>query len=112
MTKPACQSIYDGCRRLADEGAAPTYDRMMLAIDEPALQSLLVEIDDTARATDQASADPLELLNGLYETFQRREIERRRPAQIGALREGRLDVAQQAAMLDEIVRRKREGMRD
>ena len=80
----------------------------MLEFDEPALKSLLVGIDEAAQATGQASADPEILLNGLVETFQRKEIERQRPARIGALREGGLDELQQAEMLEDIIRQKRQ----
>ena len=79
----------------------------MLEFHQPAIQSLLVGIDETAQATGQSAADPEVLLNGLIETFQRKEIERQRPAQIGTLREGGLDDAQQAALLDDILRQKR-----
>ena len=79
----------------------------MLDFDEPALKSLLVGIDEAAQATGQSSADPEILLSGLVETFQRKEIERQRPARIGALREGGLDELQQAEMLEEIIRQKR-----
>ena len=79
----------------------------MLEFHQPAIQSLLVGIDETAQATGQLAADPEVLLNGLIETFQRKEIERQRPAQIGTLREGGLDDAQQAALLDDILRQKR-----
>ncbi len=107
MTNAMCRRIFDACRRLADESGELSFDRLMLAFDDPAMQSFLVGIDETAEAMGQPSADPEVLLNDLYETHRREEIERQRPGQIGALREGGLDVAQQAALLDDIVRRKR-----
>lgn len=103
----SCRRIYETCCRLADEGVEPSFDRLMLEFDEPTIQSLLVGIDETAQATGQAAADPGVLLNGLIETFQRKEIERQRPGQIGTLREGGLDDAEQAALLDDILRQKR-----
>ena len=39
--------------------------------------------------------------------MKRKEIERQRPAQIVALREGGLDDQQQAAMLEDIIRQER-----
>ncbi len=102
-----CRQVYETCCRLSDEGIEPSFDRLMLEFNEPAIQSLLVGIDETAQATGQPSADPDALLNGLVETYQRKEIERRRPVQIGTLREGGLDEAAQAALLDDILRQKR-----
>jgi len=48
------------------------------------------------------------LLDDLIKTLNEKEIERRRPAQIVALREGGMDVQQQSAMLEEILRRERD----
>jgi DNA primase len=107
IVAPSCRRVYETCCRLADEGVEPSFDRLMLEFHQPAIQSLLVGIDETAQATGQVAADPELLLNGLIETFQRKEIERQRPAQIGTLREGGLDDAQQAALLDDILRQKR-----
>jgi DNA primase len=105
----ACRRIFETCCRLLDEGIAPMFDRLMLEFDEPAMKNLLVGIDEAAHATGQATADPELLLSGLMETFQRKEIERQRPARIGALREGGLDELQQAEMLEEIIRQKRQA---
>jgi DNA primase len=107
IANSSCRRIYETCCRLFDESVEPTFDRLMLEFDEPAIQSLLVGIDETAQATGQPAADPEVLLRGLVESFQRKEIERQRPAQIGTLREGGLDDTQQAALLDEILRQKR-----
>jgi hypothetical protein len=99
--------VYETCCRLSDEGIEPSFDRLMLDFDEPAIQSLLVGIDETAQATGQQAADPEVLLNGLVETYQRKEIEKRRPVQIGTLREGGLNDAEQAALLDDILQQRR-----
>jgi DNA primase len=104
---PSCRRVYETCCRLDDDGVEPSFDRLMLEFDQPTVQSFLVGIDETALATGQPAADPEVLLNGLIETFQRKEIERQRPVQLGALREGGLDEAQQAALLDDILRQKR-----
>jgi DNA primase len=107
IMNPSCRRVYETCCRLSDEGIEPSFERLMLDFDEPAIQSLLVGIDETAQATGQPAADPDVLLNGLVETYQRKEIEKRRPVQIGTLREGGLDEAAQAALLDDILRQKR-----
>ncbi len=102
-----CRRIYETCCRLDDEGIVPTFDRLMLEFDEPAMKSLLVEFDENGRAKGRSMADPSVLLEELLRTMQRKEAEKQRPAQIVALREGGLDVQQQAAMLEDIIRQKR-----
>jgi hypothetical protein len=107
LASESCRQIYETCCRLADESILPTFDRLMLEFDEPTIQSLLVGVDERAQATGQPSADPESLLNGLVMTMNREEAEKQRPAQIVTLREGGLDVQQQAAMLEDIIRQKR-----
>ncbi|MEN6557890.1 MAG: DNA primase [Thermoguttaceae bacterium] len=103
-----CRKIFETCCRLADEGVEPTFDRLMLEFDEPGLKNLLVGLDERGRAKGRDSDDPAALLDDLIKTLKEKEIERRRPAQIVALREGGMDVQQQSAMLEEILRRERD----
>ncbi len=80
----------------------------MLEFDEPAVKSLLVELDETGQTKGLPAADPAVLLDQLAKTINRQEVERRRPAEIVTLREGGLDARQQAALLEEIIRQKRD----
>ena len=86
----------------------PAFDRLMLEFDEPAMKSLLVELDESGQAKGRPAADPAALLDELMKTMNRKEAERQRPAQIVALREGGLDAQQQAAMLEDILRQERD----
>ena len=99
--------IYETFCRLADEGEAPSFARLMLHFDEPAVKSLLVDLDETGQAKDRQTADAEAMLNDLIRTKSRKEIERQRPAQVVTLREGGMDVPEQASMLEEIIRQKR-----
>ncbi len=109
-----CRRIYETCCRLADEGVTPAFDRLMLEFDEPALKSLLVELDENGQAKGHPAADPEALLNELIKTLQHKEIERQRPARIVALREGGLDEHTQDDMVLEAIRqqRNRQGISD
>ena len=53
-----CRRIYETCCRLADEGVVPTFDRLMLEFDQPAIKSLLVELDESGQAKGRPAADP------------------------------------------------------
>ncbi len=100
--------IFETCSRLDDEGIVPKFDRLMLEFDSPEMKNLLVELDEKGRAKGRQTADPEALLDELARTRTRKEVERQRPADIAALREGGLDVRQQATMLEEIIRQKRD----
>jgi hypothetical protein len=107
LAAESCRLIYETCCRLADENILPTFDRLMLEFDEPAVKNLLVGVDERAQATGQRSADPEALLNGLVMTMSLKEDEKQRPTEIATLREGGLDEKQQAAMLEDIIRQRR-----
>jgi DNA primase len=103
-----CRRIFETCCRLADEGISPTFDRLMLELDEPALKSLLVDLDESGQAKRRSAADAEVLLDELVKNMICKEVERRRPAQIVSLREGGMDDREQAAVLEAIIRQKRE----
>jgi DNA primase len=104
----SCRRIYETCCRLTDEGVLPTFDRLMLEFDEPAFKNLLVALDEQGQAKGRATADPASLLDDLLKNLNHKEAERRRPAQIVALREGGLDDREQSAMLEDILRQERD----
>ncbi|MGA2059731.1 MAG: DNA primase [Thermoguttaceae bacterium] len=103
-----CGIIYDTCCRLADADIEPSFDRLMLEFDEPAVKNLLVDLDETSHSKGRRASDPQELLRELINTFKRKESERQRPRQITALREGGLDENRQIDMLEEILRQERD----
>lgn len=73
-----CRQIYRTCCELSDGGVTPTFERLMLAFDQP-LKSLLVELDETGRAKQMAS--PQEVLEAFFVTFRRRRIVQPTPGQ-------------------------------
>ncbi|OHB71444.1 MAG: DNA primase [Planctomycetes bacterium RBG_13_63_9] len=107
------RQIYETCCRLSDEGLAPDFDRLMLEFDEPAIKSLLVELDEAARAKKAArDTDPETLIRELMRTVEQQEADRQRPGQIVALREAGLDDSQKAELLEKILEqaRNRQGI--
>jgi DNA primase len=95
-----------GCR-LADAAISPSFNRLMLEFDDPAVKNLLVALDESGQSKGIAQNDPTDRLNELINTFQRKETEKQRPAQIVTLREGGLDEAGQNALLEQILRQER-----
>jgi DNA primase len=106
------RQIYETCCRLADEGILPTFERLMLEFDEPALKSLLVELDENGQAKGRSTTDPAPLLEEMLRTMNRKEVERQRPVEIAAMREGGLDLEAQKEMLRAItaIQRRQHGI--
>lgn len=97
----AGREIYGALGRLADAKAALSFERLMLEFDEPAIQSLLVELDETGAA--KQFADPKALLEELIKTYRTVQTAKQHPAQAGALRQGGLDESQEIDLLRRIV---------
>ena len=62
-----CREIYKTMFRLADAGDSPTFGRLMLEFDHPAVKNLLVELDENGAA--KAVDDPQALLEELIKSF-------------------------------------------
>jgi DNA primase len=90
-----CRQLYETGCRLLDAGRAPTFDRLMLELDDAAMKSLLVDLDEAGRAKGgRRNADPAALVETLREKFYRKEVEKRRAVENVALREQQLDPTQ------------------
>lgn len=99
--------VYETMCRLADAGEVPDFDRLMLALDDPGLKALVVALDEGGRAKGIRAEVFESLLAQLIAAFSRKEAQQQRPAQIGALREGRLDEHRAADLLAEIIQQER-----
>jgi DNA primase len=107
FTAESSRRIHQTCCRLLDAGATPTFGRLMLEFDQPAIKGLLVELDEATRAKGPRGSDPEVLIRELLQTLQRKEADRQRPAHLVALREGRLDDSQETELLEKIIRQER-----
>jgi len=108
---PVSRRLFETCCRLAEADVVPSFERLMLEFDDPAIKNLLVDLDEHGRAKGGQVADPLALLQELLGGFAKREIEKRRPAELSALRDGRLDEGQGDELLRNIIaaQRARQG---
>jgi DNA primase len=102
-----CRQIYETCCRLSDAGITPGFERLMLEFDDPAIKSLLVELDERGRAKGERDVDAAALSRALVETLKRKEAERQRAGRIVTLREGGLDDSQETELLEKIIRQER-----
>jgi hypothetical protein len=114
LTSSALRQIYETGCRLLDVGVLPDFDRLILEFDDPSLKSLLVDLDEQGRAKGSQMAEPAELLSELLKAFERREVEKRQPGQLVALRERNLAEDQEIDLLKNILQqeRSRQGISD
>ena len=85
----------------------PDFQRLMLELDDPAIKNLLVELDESEQAKTGRFGELPALLEELIQALLQKEAQRRRPGEIVALREGRLDPSQENALLEAILRQER-----
>jgi DNA primase len=107
LASGACRRIFETCCRLHAVGQTPTFDRLILEFDEPVLKGLLVEFDEQAAAKGTHVSNPQTLLEELIRGFERRRLDKSRPAQVVALREGNLDPNQEVELLARIIEQQR-----
>lgn len=99
------RQLYRLCCRLWDGGRAPTFDRLMLEIEDLAQKSFLVLLDDTARA--KRTAAPAEAVEEFLRTYRLRRAWLADPAETGALRRGELREEEELEILERIAQERR-----
>jgi DNA primase len=92
VTCSPARFIYETCCRLADNGEACDFHRLMTEFDDENLKNLLVSLDESS--VERASADRERWLADLLETFQRRHDESQRRLALAAARENSSDAEQ------------------
>jgi DNA primase len=103
-SEPA-QRIFAEFARLAAAGSAD-FNRVLAALEEPSLASLLVDLDDSARGK---GADDAELrLRELFQTFRRRRDERAGREQLAALENRSLNEKEELELLNQLIEQKRD----
>ena len=110
LQSPECQAVLDAARRLHDEGRPVSLAGLLLEITDPALQSLLVAIDDSTH--ERGHVDPAERMHHLEDALRRRSAQRQAHASALALKSSQLDPGSEAALLEQLVahRRAAQGM--
>ncbi len=104
------RAVLEAARQLNDAGRPVALAGLLLAITDPALQSLLVAVDDSTAA--RGPVDPAERLHHLEDALRRRSAERQAHASVLALKSSRLDPGSEAVLLERLVaqRRAAQGM--
>ena len=101
----AGRAVLEAAERIHREGRPVALSDLLLEIDDPDLQSLLVAADETNAA--RGSTDPQTRLQEIEEALRRRAAERRARASARTLKSDRLDSQAEAELLERLVAERR-----
>jgi DNA primase len=102
----AARELYRHWAQLVAEGGSPGFDQLLVAIDDPAMKSLLVDMDEAGR--QKSGVDHELLLRDLLTALAKRTAEEQLRSQQAALESDDLDDKQQLDLLLNILRTKNE----
>ena len=107
-----CRAVLDAARRLHAEGREVALAGLLLEINDPVVQSLLVAVDETSAA--RAPVDSRERIHHLEDALRRRSAQRQAHRSARTLKTSRLDPGSEAALLEQLVAQRRavQGMTD
>ncbi|MFO0790326.1 MAG: DNA primase [Pirellulales bacterium] len=92
LSSPAAQRIFTTCIRMAEQGTAHDFGRLMAAFDEPEMKNLLVALDESAAMKTAADRD--RWFAGLIETYHRQLEGQEKRTRLVAAREQDNDAEQ------------------
>jgi len=109
LASAACRAIYEACLRLSDAGVPPTFDRLTLEFDDPAVKSLLMALDEEEGDKQQApqTYSPEDTLSQLLQAIETRQQHKEFPAKKSVLAEHRLAGAQETEFVQRLVHEER-----
>jgi len=107
---PACREVLETAQRLHASGRRTALADLLMELSDPALQSLLVAVDESE--TSRGAADPQERVAHFSEALRRRAAERQAHAAARAIKTNRLDSQSEAELLERLLaeRRAAQGM--
>lgn len=105
LDSPAGRAVFEVAQRMHAEGRPVALGGLLLEIGDPALQSLLVAVDETSAA--RGPLDPQERLLHLEDALRRRSAQRQAHASARTLKTSRLDAGSEAELLERLVAQRR-----
>lgn len=112
LESPAVRTVFEAARRLHGEGRPVGLVDLLDALPDPAMQSLLVDADETS--SSRGIHDPQERLEHLREAVRRRSALRMAGQHVRQLKGSGLDAESEADLLERLVAQRRvaQGMTD
>ncbi len=105
MGSSTAQRIFSHCCELNHAGITPDFDRLMLDFEEPALKSLLVDLDERAQA--KATADINGWLRDLLARIRHRRDDHRLHATVQTLKQNKHEPHDELELLNQIIAQER-----
>jgi DNA primase len=84
LSSPVARNIFAACCRLSHDGWRNDFGRLLAEFDDPAMKSLLVQLDESAAT--KSSADRERWLGDLIDTYRRQQDDAQRRARLVAAR--------------------------
>jgi DNA primase len=103
------RQLYQVFSQLRDAGQSASFSSVLLAVDDPAMKSLLVELDEAGQ--QKHASDHQQVFHELLQTFNRRSTEEQLQRQQAELESDQLDEQQQQDMLLRIIHTRQEMMK-
>lgn len=111
LNTPGIRAIFATYGRMAADGELPSFGRVMAAIDDPSIKSLLVELDERASAkASHASEDGFAQLSAVIRALHDRQLQTQRRAQLAALQDRRVDEGEQLVTFEQLLASKRQRL--
>ena len=106
------RAVLEAARRLHAEGREIALAGLLLEINDPAVQSLLVAVDETSAT--RTPLDAQDRVHHLEDALRRRSAQRQAHRSARTLKTSRLDPGSEAALLEQLVAQRRavQGMTD
>lgn len=99
------RAVLEAARRLHADGRQIALAGLLLEINDPVVQSLLVAVDETTAA--RTVIDPKERMHHLQDALRRRSAQRQAHRSARTLKTSRLDPGSEAALLEQLVAQRR-----
>jgi DNA primase len=105
VTHEQCRAVCAQCKNLSAAGILPSFERLLLEIDDPVVKNLLVELDESGR--NKVAADLEVRLTDVLAGFERRQRDHAMRGHTAALKQGQVAKEDELGVLLELERHER-----
>lgn len=102
LTAGPARQIYQAALDLLEANQPAGFEQLLLALDDPSLHNVLVDVETTAREKRIPEQNPEELLRGLLKSYEERQVQHRTSHLAQTLRKGGLDPEKELDLLKRI----------
>lgn len=112
IASPLCRRLLTLCFAERAAGRDPTFDRLLVMLDDARLKNLLVDLEERGRTKEVA--DPADWLQQILGSIRQRRVLRQRQQQLAAMRQGQVDEQQGTDFILQLLEqeRQRQGITD